>query len=192
MHNGDKPSAACCMTQGILDPETYYYRRVYVDAARAVDAIRSRSEVDPARIAVTGVSQGGALSVSTAGLLPDVAICMPDVPFLSDFRRAVEVTPRDPYPEIARYLKIHREKIDTVFKTLSYFDGMNFAARIRARALFSVGLMDTICPPSTVYASYNHVTSEKAIMEYYFNDHEGGGAHHMLEKIRYLRKLWRE
>lgn len=190
MPNGANPSAPGFMTQGILDPETYYYRRVYVDAARAVDAIRSRGDVDPARIAVTGGSQGGALSVSTAGLVQDVTICMPDVPFLSNFRRAVEITPRDPYPEIARYLKIHREKIDRVFATLSYFDGMNFAARIKAEALYSVGVMDTVCPASTVFASYNHVSAPKDIKVYYYNDHEGGGSDHLMEKIAYLRRRW--
>ena len=187
---GANPHIPGFMTQGILDPSTYYYRRLYTDAVRAVDALRSRDEVDQARIAVTGGSQGGALAVSTAGLRADVAVCMPDVPFLSHFRRAVEITPRDPYPEIARYLQVHRDKIDRVFETLSYFDGMNFAARMRARALFSVGVMDTVCPASTVFASYNHVRSEKDIKVYYFNDHEGGGPDHLAEKIRFLQRLW--
>ena len=188
--NGANPFVPGFMTQGILDPKNYYYRRVYTDAVRAVDAIRSRKEVDASRIAVTGGSQGGALSVSTAGLVPDVSVCLPDVPFLSNFRRAVEITPRDPYPEIVRYLKIHRDKIDTVFETLSYFDGMNFAARMQAQAFYSVGVMDTICPASTVFASYNHVKSEKEIRVYYFNDHEGGGPDHLMEKIAYLQRLW--
>lgn len=190
MPNGANPSVPGFMTQGILDPQTYYYHRVYVDAARAVDAIRSRGEVDSSRIAVTGGSQGGALSVSTAGLMPDVAICMPDVPFLSHFRRAVEITPGDPYQEIARYLKVHREKIDTVFRTLSYFDGLNFAARMQAEAFYSVAVMDTVCPASTVFASYNHVAGTKDIKVYYFNDHEGGGPDHLMEKITYLRRRW--
>ena len=190
MPNGANPHAPGFMTQGILDPHTYYYRRVYTDAARAVEAIRSRDEVDGERIAVTGSSQGGALSVSTAGLVTDVAVCMPDVPFLSNFRRAVEITPREPYPEIARYLTVHRDKIETVFHTLSYFDGMNFAARMRASAFYSVGVMDSICPGSTVFANYNHVPGEKDIKAYYFNDHEGGGPDHLMEKIAYLQRLW--
>ncbi len=188
--NGANPSLPGFMTQGILDPATYYYRRLYIDAARAVDAIRTRQEVDAGRIAVTGGSQGGGLSIAVAGLLPDVAACLADVPFLSHFRRAVDITGRDPYLEIARYLATHRDKIDQVFQTLSYFDGLNFAARMSARALFSVGIMDTVCPPSTVYAAYNHLLGEKAMREYYFNDHEGGGAEHVLEKLRFLRALW--
>ena len=159
--SGANPATPGFMTQGILDRQTYYYRRLYTDAVRAVEAIRSRADVDGERIAVTGASQGGGMSIAVAGLLPDVQVCLADVPFLQHFRRALDITPKDPYPEIARYLQIHRDKIEAVFHTLSYFDGMHFAARMRARALYSVGLMDTICPPSTVYASYNHVTSEK-------------------------------
>ena len=188
--NGANPSVPGFMTQGSLDPQTYYYRRLYTDAVRAIDAIRTRSEVDSKRIAVTGGSQGGGLAVAAAGLVPQVAVCLPDVPFLSHFRRAVEITPRPPYTEIVRYLTIHREKVERVFHTLSYFDGVNFAARMQARAFYSVGLMDSICPPSTVFASYNHVSSEKDIRVYAFNDHEGGGSDHLLEKIRFLRRMW--
>ncbi len=188
--NGANPSIPGFMTQGILDPQTYYYRRLYTDAVRAIDAVRSRDEVDGSRIAVTGGSQGGGLSIAAAGLSSDVALCLPDVPFLSDFRRAIDITPSPPYTEIARYLTIHRDKADRVFNTLSYFDGVHFAARMTASAYYSVALMDTVCPPSTVYASYNAVTTEKAIKVYYYNDHEGGGADHLLEKIRYLRQRW--
>ena len=184
------PSVGGKMTQGILDKQSYYYRRLYTDSVRAVEALRSRADVDGDRIAVAGGSQGGGLSIAAAGLLPDVALCLPDVPFLSHFRRAVEITPDGPYPEIASYLQNYRDRIDTVFHTLSYFDGLNFAARMSARAFYSVGLMDTVCPPSTVFASFNHVPGQKEIREYYFNNHEGGGTQHQVEKIRFLRDLW--
>lgn len=190
MPNGANPAVPGYMTQGILDPRTYYYRRLYTDAVRAVDAIKTRDEIDKQRIAVTGTSQGGGLSIAVAGLRDDLAFCMPDVPFLLHFRRAVDITPRTPYTEIAQYLSTHRDKIDVVFNTLAYFDGVNFAARTQAEALYSVGIMDTVCPPSTVYAAYNHLNSPKRIVEYHFNNHEGGGAQHLLEKIRFLRELW--
>lgn len=188
--DGANPSIPGFMTQGILDPKTYYYRRLYTDAARAVEAILTRDEVDPDRIAVTGGSQGGGLSIASAGLMPNVAVCMPDVPFLCNFSRALDITPDAPYTEIVRYLTSHREKIETVHNTLKYFDGMNFAARMKAQALFSVGLMDTICPASTVFAAYNHVTSDKDIKVYYYNNHEGGGSDQALVKLGFLRDMW--
>ena len=86
---------------------------------------------------------------------------------------------RDPYLEIARYLAVHRGREAEVFHTLSYFDGVHFAARATAPALFSVGLMDTICPPSTVYAAYNAYAGAKEMARYTFNDHEGGGPFQM-------------
>ena len=71
-----------------------------------------------------------------------------------------------PYQEIVRYCHAHRDTTDRAFTTLSYFDGMHFAARARAKAIFSVGLMDDICPPSTVYAAFNAWGGPKQIAEY--------------------------
>ena len=141
---GGNPQIPGFMTRGVLKPETYYYRRVFTDAVRAVEAARSHSMVDKDRVALTGGSQGGGITLAVAGLIPDLALVLPDVPFLCHYRRAVELVDSDPYNEIARFCKTHRGQIDTVFNTLSYFDGMNFAARANASALFSVGLMDTI------------------------------------------------
>src|SRR5690606_30057041 len=73
------------MTKGILDPKTYYYRRVFTDAVRAIEVARSRAEIDPDKVAVAGGSQGGGISLAAAGLDPRVYAAMPDVPFLCDF-----------------------------------------------------------------------------------------------------------
>jgi cephalosporin-C deacetylase len=189
--DGGNPHIPGSMTQGILDPKHYFYRRVFTDAVRAIDATRSHPEVDTTRIAVTGGSQGGGITIAAAGLVPDVIAAMPDVPFLCHYRRATELVDTYPYKEIADYCHIHREKVDTVFNTLSYFDGINLSARAKAKTLFSVGLMDQVCPPSTVYAAYNHWAGEKDIKVYPYNGHEGGGSYQTIEKVKFLKSIWK-
>ncbi len=176
------------MTRGILDPLTYYYRRVYVDAVRAVEAVRLHPAVDPGRVAVAGTSQGGGLSIVVAGLVPDLLAAMPEVPFLSDFPRSITFAETDPYAEIARYLKVHRDHVDRVLETLSYFDAAIVGRWAKAPALFSVALMDQICPPSTVFAAYNWYGGPKEIREYAFNDHEGGEGFHEVAQLRWLKE----
>jgi len=177
------------MTMGILDPKTYYYRRLYTDAVRAIETARAYPLIDKEKIAVSGSSQGGGLSIVVSGLVPDLMAVMPEVPFLCHFKRAVTITDENPYCEIQKYCKIHRDQVTTVFQTLSYFDGMHFAARANAPALFSTGLMDVICPPSTVFAAYNHYSGKKRMLVYHFNQHDGGGSHHDLEKIKFLNAI---
>jgi cephalosporin-C deacetylase len=185
--DGASPHHPGFMTNGLTHPEHYYYRRLMTDTTRAIETLRGHAAVDPARIAVTGGSQGGGLALAAAGLVPDLSACLPDVPFLCHYRRATEITDSDPYGEIVRYLRVHRGSVDSVFDTLSYFDGVNFAARARAKALFSVALMDDICPPSTVYAAYNHYAGEsKSITVYPYNRHEGGQSAHMAVKLKWL------
>jgi cephalosporin-C deacetylase len=175
------------MTRGILDPADYYYRRVYVDAVRAVDVARSHPAVDGARIAVAGASQGGGISIAVAALRDDIVAAIPEVAFLCDMRRATELIDTNPYGEISRYLSVHRHRHETVFHTLRFFDGALLAPRATAPGLFSVGLMDTICPPSTVYAAYNAYGGPKEMVEYAYNDHEGGGEAHEVTKVQWLR-----
>ena len=177
------------MTRGILDPERHYYRRVYSDGVRAVEAARSHPAVDPRRIAVTGASQGGGITLAVSGLVDDLVAAMPDVPFLSHIRRATEITDAHPYQEIARYCVSHRDQVERVFETLAYFDGMQFAARAKAPALFSAGLMDEICPPSTVFASFNHYAGPKEIETWRYNHHEGGGTFQVAEKLAFLDRV---
>lgn len=192
---GTGPSAPGFMTRGIESPESYYYRRVFTDAVRAVDAVRSLPHVDGSRIAICGGSQGGGISLAVAGLVEGLLGVMPDVPFLCHFERAVGMTDKDPYNEIVRYLSVHRDRVARTFETLSYFDGANFATRATAPALFSVALMDPVCPPSTVFAAHNLYGSRQAsgadaaIEVYPFNEHEGGQGHHWRKQARWLAAL---
>ncbi len=186
---GSGPASPGFMTRGILDPHEHYYRRVFTDGVRAVDAARLLPGVDPARVAVGGTSQGGGISIAVAGLVPDVAALVANVPFLCHFRRAVQITDSHPYGEITKYLSVHREHADAVWRTLSYLDGASFARRARAAGLFSVALMDDVCPPSTVYAAYNGwAGTEKHIDVYPYNRHEGGQEYRFAPTLAWLRK----
>ncbi|KQR52017.1 acetyl xylan esterase [Leifsonia sp. Leaf336] len=184
--HGSGPATAGFMTRGIHDPREHFYRRVFTDAVRAVDATRTLPFVDADRIAVTGGSQGGGIALA-AGALAGVQAVLPDVAFLCAYRRGAEVAADGPFQELAMYLSVHRDEVDTVFRTLSYLDGVNFARRIEAPSLFSVALMDTVVPPSTTFAAYNHLAAaDRAIEVYAFNDHEGGQTAHWQKQAEWL------
>lgn len=174
------------VTRGVEDPHTYYYRRLIADAVLALDAAAAHPLVDPDRIAVTGQSQGGGLALAVAGLAPSVRAAAIDVPFLCHWRRAIEVTDEYPYHELVNYLSVKRGSAETVLRTLDYFDGVNFAARATAPALFSVGLMDEVCPPSTVFAAFNHYLGPHDIRVWPYNGHDAGALTQQLERYRFL------
>lgn len=181
------------MTMGIHDPNEYYYRRLFTDAVLAVRAAQEHPAVDAGRVLVSGGSQGGAISLASAALAPAVLDVPPvaaivDVPFLSHVRHATRIVDTPPYSELVRYLRTRRHSEAEVFGTLDYFDGVNFAARAALPALFSVGLLDDICPPSTVYAAYNHYAGEKRMNVYEFNGHEQGGPYQEAEHVRFARE----
>ena len=182
------PSTPGFMTRGIMDPRSHYYTRLFVDAARAVDAARSWPAGAGRPIVTTGASQGGGLAIAAAHLASGIAATLPDVPFLAHPQRALEVTDTSPYRELAEYCRVRPDRVDQVFATLAYLDVVNHARRARAAALFSVGLTDTITPPSTIFAAYNHYAGPKDIAVYPYSGHEGGGTRHFLAQLAYLRQ----
>jgi cephalosporin-C deacetylase len=97
------PAHSGFMTRGILNREDYYYRRLTTDAVRAVDAARTRRQVDPARVSIVGYSQGGGLALAVAGLVPDLAATAALVPFLCDISRAIHITDQQPYSDVAMF-----------------------------------------------------------------------------------------
>ncbi|GAA2248869.1 acetylxylan esterase [Herbiconiux moechotypicola] len=184
------------LTLGIESPEGYYYRRVFADAVRAVEAVQGHPAVDPARVVISGGSQGGAIALAAAALTPGAVPVTPvgvivDVPFLSDVRRAVRLVDTAPYSELVSWLgvQIDPERQERAFSTIDYFDGVNLAARGTMPASFAVALLDDICPPSTVYGAYNSYAGEKTMTVYPFNGHANGGAARIAEHIAFARSL---
>ncbi|PYC70765.1 acetylxylan esterase [Micromonospora arborensis] len=188
------PGGPSPVTWGILDPRDYHYRRLITDAVRAVEAVRALPGVDGDRVTLVGNSQGGGIALAVAGLVDDLSAVLTTAPFLCDMRRAVQVSDPAPYGEIARYLAVHRDAEDAVWRTLSYVDGVSFARRATAPAHFGIGLRDTVCPPRTGFAAYNQygaaarlpVPPAREMHVYPFNGHEGGEAVHVRRQLRWL------
>jgi len=180
------PENSQVMTRGITSPEDYYYTRMFTDAALAVDAALELSGGQA--VAVSGASQGGGLALAAAALrAADVAVCHADVPFLCDIQRGITLAPHAPYTEVPEFLAENVALVNAALDTLRYIDCALLARRITARCLLSVGLMDVICPPSTVFAAYNEITADKDIAVYPYSGHSVPRAHaerqlrHLLE-----------
>jgi cephalosporin-C deacetylase len=181
------PENASVMTRGIARPEDYYYTRLFTDAVRAVETACVLTGA--ARVAAAGMSQGGGLALAAAALVPElVAVCHADVPFLCDIQRAITLAPDEPYSEVATFLAQQVDLIPAARDTLRYVDCALLARRITARCLVSVGLMDTICPPSTVFAAYNEITAGKDLAVYPFTGHDVPAAH-VERQLRHLREF---
>lgn len=168
------PSSPGVMTRGLESQKDYYYRRLIVDAVRCVEAARELPMVDPSRVAAVGRSQGGGLALAVAGLDPKLSALITQVPFLCDMARAIRITNDAPYSEIVQFLATHRAAAPRALETLSYFDGANFANRATAPAWFSAGLMDSTCPPSTVFGAFHRYRGQKDMKIWEYNGHEGG------------------
>lgn len=167
------------LTHNIVDPHTYGYQGFYVDAWRVVDFLRSRPEVDAARIGATGGSQGGALTILTAAMRP-LAAAAPQAPYLAGMIDAVQLTHTYPYEEINEYLRLYPDRRDDVTRTLAYYDCIAFADRITCPMLVNIGLNDDVCPPETGYAVFNAMTgtADKQLYAYPACGHDANEARH--------------
>jgi len=175
------------VSMGILDTENSYYQALALDASRAVDAAAQQPEIDPARIAVVGGSQGGGLSLLAAALNPAAAAVIADIPNMCHMDYGI-MHSTGSLTEIAQYLKRYPHQLERVLNTLAHFDLLNLAPRITAPVFMSVGWKDTVCMPETVYAVYNKLRCSREIHDYPFNGHETGEEHGR-KAIEFLQRI---
>jgi cephalosporin-C deacetylase len=180
------------LTDNIADRNTYAYRGFYCDVWRIVDFLLGRPEVDPERIGVTGSSQGGALTLVTAAMRPEVRAAAAGAPYLCGMIDAIELTSAYPYQEINDYLRLYPDRRAAVVETLGYFDGINFAPRIGCPIIVNVGLRDNVCPPETGYAVFAAIGSEdKRLYSYPDAGHDAGAAQHATVIARFFQEQLR-
>ncbi|MBP8952395.1 MAG: acetylxylan esterase [Armatimonadetes bacterium] len=159
------------------NPHNLLFRHIYLDTAQLAGIVMGFDEVDAERVCAIGGSQGGGLTLACAALEPRIRKAVPVFPFLCDYLRVWEMDlAQGAYEELRTYLRMfdptHARK-DQIFTRLGYIDVQFLAPRIKADVLMGVGLMDTICPPSTQYAAFNKITSPKQTIIYPDFGHEG-------------------
>ena len=163
--------------RGLDDKDKYFYRGAYCDCIRAVDFVASRAEVDTSRIAITGVSQGGGLSLVTAGLDQRISLCASDVPFLCNWERYFRTSS---WPEMDSWIGAERHRTwERTLRTLSYFDVLNLVEKIKCPVLLGIGLQDETCPPVTIFAVFNKLSCEKNYRIYPEAGHRVEDLHHI-------------
>lgn len=151
-------------------------RSVFLDTVELVSIVAAMPQVDETRMATMGGSQGGALSLACAALVPQIKKTVSLYPFLSDYVRVWNMeADQHAYHELQLYLRYHdplHERFDEIFHTLGYIDVQNMAHRVQAEVLMAITLRDTVCPPSTQFAVYNKIPSTKRRVLYPEFGHE--------------------
>lgn len=156
------------IVRGLDDlPEKLLFRQIFLDTAQLAKIVMEMDEVDPERVGVTGGSQGGGLTIACAALVPGIKLAAPVFPFLSDYKRVWEMDlATGGYEELKTFFRMFdplHQREDEIFTRLGYIDIQHLASRIKAKVMMAVALMDTICPPSTQFAAYNKIESEKSL-----------------------------
>jgi cephalosporin-C deacetylase len=158
------------------EPDNLLFRHIFLDTAQLARIVMDMPDVDPDRVGATGGSQGGALTLACAALEPRVQRAFAMYPFLCDYRRVWEMDlAKDAYEELAWYFRTYdprHEREEQIFTRLGYVDVQHLAPRIRAETRVAVGLMDTVCPPSTQFAAYNRMSCPRELVIYPDFGHE--------------------
>lgn len=144
------------------DKNRFFYKRVYMGCVRANDFLVSLPQYDGKNLAVTGGSQGGALSIVTAALDSRVKWLGAFYPAISDVTGYLNGRAGGwphYFDKNSRAVNDKKEKIETV----AYYDVVNFARRLSQPGIYSWGYNDETCPPTSMYASYNVIKAPKEL-----------------------------
>ncbi len=152
------------------DRDRFYYKRVYLGCVRANDFLVNLPQFDGTNLAVTGGSQGGALSVITAGLDARVKWLGAFYPALSDVTGYLHERAGG-WPHYFGEANLSYSNTPEKLKTLPYFDVVNFARRVKVPGYYSWGYNDETCPPTSMYAFYNVTTAPKQLHLAYDTGH---------------------
>ena len=151
---------------GMDNRDKSYYKHVVLGCIRALDYIEQYTPWNGKECGVTGSSQGGFLTLATAGLDKRITFYAPVHAALCDHTNSMRgVACGWPhYFYRSQETGVRSQKVETS----RYYDGVNFARLItdKQKGWFSFGYNDDVVPPTTAWATYNTVTGPKEISPY--------------------------
>ncbi|MDP9077483.1 MAG: acetylxylan esterase [Bacteroidota bacterium] len=172
------------IVNGLEDKNKYIMRGIIMDCIRAVDFIFTRSELSKDRVAVTGGSMGGYLSITTAALDKRITLCGPQNPFFSDIYNMDNGAVEWPLNHMREYARIRPGlTFPKALDNLQYFDTKNFAGSINCPVIMGIGLLDPFVPPNNSYAVYNNIRSKKKLFVFKDLGHEVGDKYYRYETL---------
>lgn len=142
------------------DKDQYYYKRVYLGCIRAVDFLTQLEEVDKNNLTVWGGSQGGALSIITAGLDKRIKHLVALYPALSDVTGYLH-NRAGGWPHMFNKQNAPFMATDAKIKNSAYYDVVNFARQVKVPGFYTWGYNDETCPPTSYYAAYNLINAPR-------------------------------
>ncbi|AGC75475.1 cephalosporin-C deacetylase-like acetyl esterase [Nonlabens dokdonensis] len=162
------------------DRDAYYYKRVYTACVRAIDFIHTVDKFDGENLAVTGGSQGGALTIVTAALDDRVDAIAAFYPALSDLEGFKN-------GRAGGWPRIYEKDFDFTpqkVEVTRYYDVVNFARKLKTPGFYAYGYNDNVCPASSITAMLNELKSEKTVEVAY------DAAHWMYPEVKQKGKKW--
>lgn len=150
---------------GMDNRDKSYYKHVVLGCIRALDYIEQYTPWNGKELGVTGSSQGGFLTLATAGLDRRITFYAPVHAALCDHTASLKGVACG-WPHYFYWNK--GKGMEKQIETSRYYDGVNFARRITnaQTGWFSFGYNDDVVPPTTAWATYNIVKGPKSITPY--------------------------
>ena len=144
--------------------DTLYYKRVILRMVRSMDFLKSLPEWDGVHFRAEGASQGGGLAVIAAALEPSVTECHTWVTALCDHGGILK-NRQSGWPQYLAKIKDPMKRSKAVAAS-RYLDAAHFASMVKCPIIFRIGLTDTTCSASSIFAAYNRIPAgtEKSIL----------------------------
>jgi cephalosporin-C deacetylase-like acetyl esterase len=154
---------------GSDDRDKIYFKGVFLRVLRSLEFIKSQKQWDRKTLIVFGGSQGGGQALFAAGMDSDISLCVAHFPSMCN-HRGILLNQSSGGPPLIK-MKDGKPENENVIETAPYFDNAYFASRIKAETFISVGFIDVVCSPGSIYAAYNNIKAPKFIINNIFHGH---------------------